>query len=202
MLHGRVTSTKVVYLPHSNVEEPITFRYQEGLPESVLNALKEKGRNHGIYSIVPFDVKNIVVAQWVNLKCRFGCSQFNANWSCPPSTPNIGEVRELLSEYTTALLLIGNRQCKDFYKLFEPKFLLLLWAERYVIGKVFLSSCSSLINSINTCNNTMAPTRRAKQHIAFLVKGRIAKGKEVIRSISANAGGQLMALNHHRFILL
>ena len=115
MLDGIKCSNKIVYLPDSD-KDPLAFRSNDGLPDHVLKKLKIKGRKYGIQSILPFDVKEIIVAQWVNLKCRYGCTQFNSNWSCPPATPNISETRSILKEYSTALLLIGSRQCKDFYK--------------------------------------------------------------------------------------
>ena len=115
MLDGVKCSNKIAYLPNSD-REALSFRSNETLSNQVLENLKIKGKKYGIQSILPFDIQKIVVAQWVNIKCRYGCSQFNSNWSCPPATPNIAETRDLLKEYSTALLLIGSQQCKDFYK--------------------------------------------------------------------------------------
>lgn len=82
----------------------------------MLEKLHVKGEKYGLESILPFGVEKIVIANWVNLKCRYGCSQFNSNWSCPPATPTISEVRDLLAEYSTALMLVGNQQCSEFYR--------------------------------------------------------------------------------------
>lgn len=116
MSTGIKCANKIVYLPNSESNEALSFREHNGLSEDIYNKLSNKGKKYGIHSILPFDVKEIVVAQWVNLKCRYGCTQFNSNWSCPPVTPTISEVRDLLNEYSTALMLIGSQQCKDFYK--------------------------------------------------------------------------------------
>ena len=97
--------------PHSG-----TFRSGEGITDELLKAIQEKGIQYGLKTILPFDVKDIVVANWVNLKCRYGCSQFKSNWSCPPATPDVNEVKAILSEYSKALLLIGHHTCSDFYK--------------------------------------------------------------------------------------
>ena len=38
------------------------------------------------------DPKEIVVAQWVRMKCMFGCSEYGQNTSCPPNVPSLGAV--------------------------------------------------------------------------------------------------------------
>lgn len=107
---------KILYLPQSDQQKPVSFRSLKGISEQTLNLLHEKGRQHGLESIFPFDVSQMVVAQWVNLKCRYGCSQYKANWSCPPATPDITEVQQILSEYSTALMLVGRQSRNDFYR--------------------------------------------------------------------------------------
>ncbi|MCP4672548.1 MAG: DUF2284 domain-containing protein [Desulfobacula sp.] len=107
---------KVVYLPNSEPENLISFRSNIGISKSTLDMLHEKGKQYGLESILPFRINDIAVAQWVNLKCRYGCSQYKANWSCPPATPDINEVNAILSEYSTALMLVGSQNRNDFYK--------------------------------------------------------------------------------------
>ncbi len=105
-----------IYLLKPDSEESICFRSNTGLSEELLARIRKKGRQYGLESILPFDTKKITVAQWVNMKCRYGCSQYNANWSCPPATPDLSEVHKILSEYSTALLTVGNQNRNDFYK--------------------------------------------------------------------------------------
>jgi len=107
---------KIVYLSSPEAKGPVSFRSNIGISGEILDLVNEKGKQYGLESIQSFRVDNIVVGQWVNLKCRYGCSQYNANWSCPPTTPNLKEVRTILSEYSTALLLIGSQNRNDFYK--------------------------------------------------------------------------------------
>ena len=107
---------KIISL-HGTGNHPVkSFRVKEGLSDALLEKLHKKGEKYGLESILPFNIKEIVVARWVNLKCRYGCDKYNTNWSCPPATPDITEVRDLLSEYSTALLLIGNQKCSEFYR--------------------------------------------------------------------------------------
>jgi len=107
---------KIVSLHASSEQQQKSFRSHEGISPALLAKLNEKGKKYGLVFIRPFDVEEIIVSNWVNLKCRYGCSQFNSNWSCPPATPDINEARELLTEYTTALLLEGNQKCCEFYR--------------------------------------------------------------------------------------
>lgn len=81
-----------------------------------MERLSEHGKQYGLSAIFPFHVDKIAVAEWVHLKCRYGCSQFNTNWCCPPATPNPDKVRRILDEYSTALLLVGTANCTDFYR--------------------------------------------------------------------------------------
>ncbi len=116
MRNSAVILKQFVSLKQTGLREPVTFRSHIGISKETLDLLHEKGIQYGLESILPFSIHDIVTAQWVNLKCRYGCSQYNANWSCPPATPDLYEARTILSEYSTALLLVGSQNRNDFYK--------------------------------------------------------------------------------------
>jgi len=46
--------------------------------------------------------EDIVVSQWVRMKCTFGCSEYGQNASCPPNVPSVSECRRFFKEYSTA----------------------------------------------------------------------------------------------------
>lgn len=48
------------------------------------------------------DPHDIVVAQWVRMKCMFGCGHYGRNASCPPNVPTVAECRQFFSDYTSA----------------------------------------------------------------------------------------------------
>lgn len=52
--------------------------------------------------------RDIVVADWVRFKCRFGCKGFGKHLSCPPYSPKVQETRNMISEYETAVLVRFN----------------------------------------------------------------------------------------------
>jgi predicted metal-binding protein len=93
----------------------IPFKTRAGISQELTQRLLEKGQSYGLTAIFPFEIGKIVVAEWVHLKCRYGCTHYNTNWCCPPATPNPDKVKAVLSEYSTALLLVGSKSCTDFY---------------------------------------------------------------------------------------
>lgn len=52
---------------------------------------------------------NIVTAEWVRMKCQFGCSGFNKRHNCPPRTPTPETTRRMVSEYRKALIYTYSR---------------------------------------------------------------------------------------------
>jgi predicted metal-binding protein len=61
-------------------------------------------KTHGFDDFRWIDPKEIVVAQWVRMKCIFGCSGYGKNACCPPNTPNIAECERFFREYKTAAI--------------------------------------------------------------------------------------------------
>ena len=59
------------------------------------------------------DPKEIVVAQWVRMKCTFGCSSYGSSASCPPNTPSVAECRRFFDEYTTAAVFHFEKAVDD-----------------------------------------------------------------------------------------
>lgn len=66
-----------------------------------LEALFERHEYTDFRWIEPGD---IVVAQWVRMKCAFGCPEYGRNASCPPHVPSVPECRELFGEYRSGVL--------------------------------------------------------------------------------------------------
>ena len=110
-----VQKGKIVGFPDNCNKKPPSFRSNKHISDQLLHTLLKNNRNYGLEKIIPFPIEKIDVAEWVRLKCQFGCSQYNTNWCCPPASPDLPKVRAVLQEYSQALLLIGSRQCKDFY---------------------------------------------------------------------------------------
>jgi predicted metal-binding protein len=50
------------------------------------------------------DPKEIVVAQWVRMKCMFGCRHYGHNATCPPNTLSVLDCRQFFDEYRSAVV--------------------------------------------------------------------------------------------------
>lgn len=51
------------------------------------------------------DTKNIFVANWVRLKCQYGCGGYGKRLSCPPYSPTPEYTRRMIGEYKAAMLM-------------------------------------------------------------------------------------------------
>lgn len=50
-------------------------------------------------------VDNIVVKNWVRMKCQYGCGGYNKRLTCPPYSPTPEYMQKMVNEYSTALLM-------------------------------------------------------------------------------------------------
>jgi predicted metal-binding protein len=57
---------------------------------------------HGFTDFRWIDPQDIVVAEWVRMKCRFGCPDYGRAASCPPNTPPVEECARFFREYRRA----------------------------------------------------------------------------------------------------
>jgi predicted metal-binding protein len=58
----------------------------------------------GAFEAKVIPVRNVVIAEWVRLKCQFGCDGFGKGLCCPPRTPTPELMKRVLTEYKHALI--------------------------------------------------------------------------------------------------
>lgn len=51
------------------------------------------------------DAKNVVVEDWVRLKCQYGCGDYGKALTCPPYSPTPEQTRRTLKGYSRAILM-------------------------------------------------------------------------------------------------
>jgi len=86
---------------------------------SRLEKYVKKAISLGVSEAKLIDVKNVVVGDWVRLKCQYGCGGYGQCLTCPPYSPPLEFTRKLLAEYKTGLLLqIKNISWKEEDKIF------------------------------------------------------------------------------------
>ncbi len=49
--------------------------------------------------------KDVVTANWVRMKCQYGCPDFGRRGCCPPEVPSVAECSKFFDEYKLGLLL-------------------------------------------------------------------------------------------------
>jgi len=59
----------------------------------------------GADAATPIDTDGVVVAEWVRMKCLYGCDEPGVHKTCPPNLPPVEVSRRLLSEYGRSVLL-------------------------------------------------------------------------------------------------
>ncbi|RQD84015.1 MAG: DUF2284 domain-containing protein [Methanocalculus sp. MSAO_Arc2] len=95
-------------------------------------------------AVIPVD--EIVVSEWVRLKCRFGCKGYGKHLSCPPYTPGPEEMRRILSGYRSAMLVrfdgdpahpeIGPDDIPLDFHPFYKEMILWIWNTMWELEKI------------------------------------------------------------------
>ena len=55
--------------------------------------------SHGCRDFRWINPAEIVVAEWVRMKCTFGCDSYGRNAACPPNTPSVAKCGKFFQEY-------------------------------------------------------------------------------------------------------
>lgn len=76
-------------------------------------ALESLFDEHGFSDYTWIDPREIVVAQWVRMKCRHGCDGYGNHPMCPPNNPSVAECRQFIGEYTTGVIFRFPKQMDD-----------------------------------------------------------------------------------------
>ena len=66
--------------------------------------LEDKFRGRGFTDFRWINPATIVVAEWVRIKCTFGCEEYGRNAACPPNVPPVAECERFFREYSEAVV--------------------------------------------------------------------------------------------------
>jgi len=64
-----------------------------------LKQLEALFARHGFTDFRWLDAADIVVSQWVRMKCLYGCVEYGRTATCPPHTPSVAECEQFFREY-------------------------------------------------------------------------------------------------------
>jgi predicted metal-binding protein len=59
----------------------------------------------GASKVLKINPKDIIVAEWVRVKCVYGCPDYGESLSCPPFSPSLDFTRRFLDGYSLGLLI-------------------------------------------------------------------------------------------------
>ena len=82
--------------------------------------IKKMAFSDGANVVLPINPAEVVVGNWVRLKCQFGCPSYAKKLSCPPYSPKPEDTRKVLDEYSKAYL-IGYKGSSIFSKYDKEK---------------------------------------------------------------------------------
>ncbi len=68
---------------------------------------------HGYSDFKWIDPKQIIVAQWVRMKCQFGCPNYGKDPACPPNNPSVAECRQFFEEYSRVVIFRFEKQATE-----------------------------------------------------------------------------------------
>ena len=71
----------------------------------VLEKYCKKALEMGFDGAKMIEPRSIITAEWVRMKCQFGCSGFGQGHCCPPYTPTPDVTRRVIDSYHKAILL-------------------------------------------------------------------------------------------------
>jgi predicted metal-binding protein len=98
----------------------------------------------------------ISVAQWVRVKCMYGCDSYGKKSTCPPNTPSITECREFIAEYKNAVVFHFQVKVDDDKELHQwckqiNRELLKVEKEIFLLG--YYKAFALLVDECNFCSD-------------------------------------------------
>jgi len=66
---------------------------------------RERALKMGVEEAKIIPSRSIVTAEWVRLKCQYGCPGFGESLCCPPHSPTPDMTRKVIDSYEKAILL-------------------------------------------------------------------------------------------------
>ncbi|MFC1821636.1 DUF2284 domain-containing protein [Thermodesulfobacteriota bacterium] len=108
----------------------------------------ERGATHA----KPVHPSSVVTAEWVRMKCQFGCPMFDKGYCCPPHTPTPGQTRNLLNSYQRAILFhIEAPKTPERGKSFKEFFEMLTDLEGEIFKDGFYKAFAFLAGPCRLC---------------------------------------------------
>jgi predicted metal-binding protein len=86
------------------MDEGRGMRDEKGMKTDSQPELEALFAKHGYTDFKWMDPKQIVTAQWVRMKCEFGCTEYGKCAACPPNNPSVPDCRRFFDDYSSAVV--------------------------------------------------------------------------------------------------
>ena len=73
--------------------------------EEDLETLCQLSVEYGASEAKAIKAKDIVIREWVRLKCQYGCDGYGKRLTCPPHSPTPEQFRKILHDYDWAIFM-------------------------------------------------------------------------------------------------
>lgn len=87
------------------------------MEKSHIAAILEKNLGAGIRTYRLVNPREVVTAEWVRLKCQYGCDGYGQSLTCPPYSPSPEITRKTLDAYRCAALISGPEEWQNLREL-------------------------------------------------------------------------------------
>jgi len=112
------------------------------------------------------DPTKIATAQWVRMKCMFGCGEYGRTAACPPNVPSVAECKRFFREYSKAAVFHFEKKVRkpeDRFAWSWKTNLKLLKLEKEVFLAGHERAFLLFMDSCNLCSECGATRERCKE---------------------------------------
>ena len=109
---------------------------------------------HGYTDYKWIKPRDIIVSQWVRMKCMFGCGGYGQSACCPPNIPSVAESQRFFQEYSQAIIFRFTKKLnrpEDRHAWSRKVNLKLLKLEREVFLAGYERTFLLFMDSCNIC---------------------------------------------------
>ena len=154
--------------------------------------------------------EEVEVAQWVRMKCMFGCKSYGQVATCPPATPSVAECREFFRDYSQVAVIhitgqFPQREDRKKWSLQTNLDLLELERDAFLLGHqkafiLFIDECQICAECSTTreeCKN-LDKARPGPEGMAMDVFATVRKTGYPIEVLTE----QTQVMNRYAFLLV
>ncbi|MEM2228112.1 MAG: DUF2284 domain-containing protein [Candidatus Bathyarchaeia archaeon] len=126
--------------------------------DSETEKIKALALKFGVSEAKLIKTSKIIVENWVNWKCRYGCPDYGKWLNCPPYTPTPKETKALLKEYKIALIFrFSDNKIKlyDVINKLERELFLQGYYKAFGFGGGHCPYCEKCLLDVKQCKNLL-----------------------------------------------